>query len=152
MGGGACIAAACDFRIADSTTRLGLGEVKVGMNLMWHAVPLFVEQLGLSRAKQLIMSGDLVEVSTLSKWGMVDEVCTPEDLRAATATWAAKYAALPPIAVQMIKRSINQYALALSDAVMHMDSDQWILAARSDDFRESVAAFVEKRKPNTTGH
>ena len=151
-GGGACIAAACDFRIADSTTRLGLGEVKVGMNLMWHAVPLFVEQLGLSRAKQLIMSGDLVEVSTLSEWGMVDQVCTPEDLRAATATWAAKYAALPPIAVQMIKRSINQYALALSDAVMHMDSDQWILAARSDDFRESVAAFVEKRKPNTTGH
>lgn len=150
-GGGACIAAACDFRIASQTARIGLGEVKVGMNLMWNAVPLFVELLGLSRAKRLIMSGDLLGAETLEQWGLLDEVCSDTELETVAAQWARQYADLPPIAVQMIKRSVNQYALALSEAVMHMDEDQWILAARSDDFKECVGAFVEKRAPKPTG-
>jgi enoyl-CoA hydratase len=150
-GGGACIAAACDFRIASQSARIGLGEVKVGMNLMWNAVPLFVELLGLSRAKRLIMSGDLLGAEMLEQWGLVDEVCPDTDLATAAAQWARQYADLPPVAVQMIKRSVNQYALALSEAVMHMDEDQWILAARSDDFKECVSAFVEKRTAKPTG-
>jgi enoyl-CoA hydratase/carnithine racemase len=52
----------------------------------------------------------------------------------------------------MIKRSVNQYALALSESIMHMDQDQWILAARSEDFKECISAFVEKRSAKTTGH
>ena len=150
-GGGACIAAACDFRLATKTARIGLGEVKMGMNLMWNAVPLFVELVGLSRAKRLIMSGDLYDADTLNAWGLVDEVCGESDLTSVAGQWARKYADLPPVAVQMIKRSVNQYALALSEAVMHMDEDQWILAARSDDFKECVTAFVEKRPAKPTG-
>ena len=150
-GGGACIAAACDFRLTTETARIGLGEVKMGMNLMWNAVPLFVELVGLSRAKRLIMSGDLFAADTLKAWGLVDEVCSETDLSSVAAQWASKYADLPPVAVQMIKRSVNQYALALSEAVMHMDEDQWILAARSDDFKECVTAFVEKRPAKPTG-
>jgi len=150
-GGGACIAAACDFRVASLTARIGLGEVKMGMNLMWNAVPLFVELVGLSRAKRLIMSGDLYGAETLETWGLVDEVCKESDLSNVSGQWARKYADLPPVAAQMIKRSVNQYALALSEAVMHMDEDQWILAARSDDFKECVTAFVEKRPAKPTG-
>ena len=66
--------------------------------------------------------------------------------------WARHYADLPPVAVQMIKRSVNQYALALSESIMHMDQDQWILAARSEDFKECISAFVEKRSAKTTGY
>ena len=150
-GGGACIAVACDFRLAARTARIGLGEVKMGMNLMWNAVPLFVELVGLSRAKRLIMSGDLYGAETLEAWGLVDELCSETDLMSLAGKWAHKYADLPPVAVQMIKRSVNQYALALSEAVMHMDEDQWILAARSDDFKECVTAFVEKRPAKPTG-
>ena len=151
-GGGACIAAACDFRIATTDARLGLGEVKVGMNLMWNAVPLFVELVGLSRAKQLIMSGDLYGADRLESWGLIDDICAGDDLQAVAQGWARHYADLPPVAVQMIKRSVNQYALALSESIMHMDQDQWILAARSEDFKECISAFVEKRSAKTTGH
>lgn len=150
-GGGACIAAACDFRIASRTARIGLGEVKMGMNLMWNAVPLFVELVGLSRAKRLIMSGTLFGAGTLEAWGFVDEVCAEGELNGVACQWARQYADLPPVAVQMIKRSVDQYALALSEAVMHMDEDQWILAARSDDFKECISAFVEKRPAKPTG-
>jgi enoyl-CoA hydratase/carnithine racemase len=122
------------------------------MNLMWNAVPLFVELVGLSRAKQLIMSGDLYAADRLESWGLIDDVCVSEDLQAVAQGWARHYADLPPVAVQMIKRSVNQYALALSESIMHMDQDQWILAARSEDFKECISAFVEKRSAKTTGH
>ncbi|MFO0350309.1 MAG: enoyl-CoA hydratase/isomerase family protein, partial [Alphaproteobacteria bacterium] len=62
------------------------------------------------------------------------------------------YAALPPIAVQMIKRSINRYTSALDAAVMHMDADQWLLTAHSEDMKEAVTAFFEKRKPTYKGN
>ena len=151
-GGAACIATACDFRIAASDARLGYGEVKVGINLMWNAVPVCVALVGPARAKRLIMSGKLFDAKTLADWGFLDEVVPQGSLDATARAWAEEYAALPPIAVQMIKRSINQVSGALDSALMHMDADQWLLATHSEDFREAVSAFFEKRKPTFKGN
>ena len=120
-GGATCIATACDFRVASDTARMGYGEVKLGMNLMWHALPTCVQLVGPARAKQLIMSGKLVPAPTLAAWGLVDEVCERHELDEKALRWAEEYAALPPISVQMIKRSINRYAGALDEAIMHAD-------------------------------
>lgn len=150
-GGGACIPTACDFRIAADTTRAGYGEVKMGINLMWNAVPVCVNLIGPARAKRMIMSGKLFEAKTLLEWGFVDEVVPAEKLDETARAWAEEYAALPPIAVQMIKRSINKYTGALDNAIMHMDADQWLLAAHSEDMKEAVSAFFQKRKPSYTG-
>jgi enoyl-CoA hydratase/carnithine racemase len=151
-GGGACIAAACDFRIATSSARIGYGEVKLGMNLMWQAIPYAVELIGPARAKRMIMSGNLFLAEQLLAWGFLDEVCAPEDLDSTAQTWAEEYAALPPVAVQMIKRSINRYSNPLGDAIMHMDSDQWLLTTQSEDFGEAIDAFLSKRKPQFKGN
>jgi enoyl-CoA hydratase/carnithine racemase len=150
-GGGACIPTACDFRIAADTTRAGYGEVKMGINLMWNAVPVCVNLIGPARAKRMIMSGKLFEAPTLLEWGFVDEVVPVDKLDETARAWAEEYAALPPIAVQMIKRSINKYTAALDNAIMHMDADQWLLAAHSEDMKEAVSAFFQKRKPSYTG-
>jgi enoyl-CoA hydratase/carnithine racemase len=151
-GGAACIATACDFRIGAENARMGYGEVKVGINLMWNAVPTCVHLIGPARAKRMIMSGKLFEAKTLAEWGFLDEVVPLADLDAAARAWAEEYAALPPIAVQMIKRSVNQVAGALDRAVMHMDADQWLLATYSEDHREAVSAFFAKRKPTFKGN
>lgn len=150
-GGATCIASACDFRVAADDARLGYGEVRLGINLMWHAVPPCVHLVGPSRAKQMIMSGKLIPAAVLAEWGFVDEVCDASSLHTRALEWAGEYAALPPIAVQMIKRSINRLSGALDDAVMHADADQWLLATKTDDFREAVSAFREKRPPTYTG-
>ncbi|MFX8648982.1 enoyl-CoA hydratase-related protein, partial [Acinetobacter baumannii] len=91
---------------ADSA-RLGYGEVKLGINLMWRALPICVHLVGPSRAKRLIMSGRLFDAETLLSWGMFDEVVAAAGLDAAAMAFAEEYAALPPISVQMIKRSID---------------------------------------------
>ncbi len=150
-GGGACIPTACDFRVGADNARIGYGEVKMGINLMWNAVPVCVNLIGPARAKRMIMSGRLFDAPTLLGWGFLDEVVSAADLDSTARAWAEEYASLPPIAVQMIKRSINRYAGALDQAIMHMDADQWLLAAHSEDMKEAVSAFFEKRKPAYTG-
>ncbi len=119
---------------------------------MWNAVPVCVHLIGPARAKRMIMSGKFFDAQTLLSWGFLDEVVPRENLDAAARAMAEEYAALPPIAVQMIKRSINRVAGALDQAIMHADADQWLLAAHSGDFREAVSAFFEKRKPTFTGN
>jgi len=150
-GGGACITTACDFRIASDDARIGYAEVQRGMNLMWRALPLCVRLVGPARAKRMIMLGDLVDAKTLFDWGYVDDLVPRADLETTAMALAERYAALPPNAVQMIKKSIDAVASALDDAIMHMDSDQYLLAASSDDRVEGIEAFLEKREPKFTG-
>lgn len=145
-GGGACIASACDFRIAAADASVGYGEVKVGMNLMWNALPLCIALVGPARAKRMVMTGALVDAERLERWGFVDEVVAGEDLTAAALSMAQELAALPPVAVQMIKESVNAVSGALGRSLTHADRDQWLVAAGSEDYREAMAAFFARRK------
>ena len=65
---------------------------------------------------------------------------------------AERYAAKPPIAAQMIKQSVNQIAGALDAAIMHMDADQNLLAAGSDDRRAAIESYLAKTTPTFTGN
>ena len=151
-GGATCIATACDFRMAAAGSRLGYGEVKIGINLMWNALGPLIELVGPARAKRLVMTGALFDAETLERWGLIDEIVPAgaEDARALAL--AADYAALPPMAVQMIKRSINAVSGALHAAVLHADADQWLLATQGEDFIEALAAFREKRPGRFSGN
>ena len=150
-GGGACIATACDFRIASFEARMGYGEVRLGMPLMWNALPLCVHLIGPARAKRMVMSGDTFEADLLHQWGYVDEVVALDELDGRARSWAEEFPALPPVAVQMIKCSVNAVSNALDAAILHMDADQFLLATQSADHREGVAAFLEKREPRFRG-
>ena len=151
-GAGGCITSACDFRIGADNARIGYGEVKLGINLMWNAVPICVHLVGPARAKQMIMTGKLFDAATLERWGFLDQRVPLEDLGDAARAMAEEYAALPPNSVQMIKKSINHIAGPLDRAIMHMDADQWLLSSLTDDYREAVEAFFAKRKPSFSGN
>lgn len=152
LGGGACIPTACDFRVAADDAFFGYPEVNLGINLMWHALPLCVRLIGPARAKRMIMLGDQEPATTLLEWGFIDQMVPRSELASATDALAQRYAAQPPVAVQMIKQSINAVSGALDDAVMHMDADQNLLTVASEDRSEGVKAFFEKRPPQFKGN
>ena len=151
MGGGACIAAACDFRIGAEDCRVGYPEVALGMNLSWTALPMCVHLIGPSRAKRMVILAEKVKAQTLLEWGFLDAVVPAPQLMGAAHDMAGKYAAQPPIAAQMVKRSVNAIASALDQAVMHMDADQFLLTTQTKDYLEGLSAFMEKREPAFKG-
>ena len=152
LGGGACIPTACDFRIGSDDCFCGYPEVNLGINLMWHALPLCVRLIGPARAKRMIMLGDNESAQTLAEWGFLDQVVSRDKLDDVTYALAERYAGQPPIAVQMIKQSINAVSSAMDDAIMHMDADQNLLTGLSEDRREGINAFFEKRDPEFKGN
>jgi len=151
LGGGCCIATACDLRVAAHDATMGYPEIDLGMNLQWGALPLAVHLLGPARAKRMIGLGRREPAEVLREWGFVDEVVPAAALLERAEALAHEFAAKPPLALQMIKQSVNAVAGALDAAVMHMDHDQWALTADSDDFREVVQAFFERRSPRFKG-
>ena len=85
------------------------------------------------------------------QWGLVDEVAADGEALARAKDWAARLAKLPPNAVRMTKQGVNGAANALHRATSFMDLDQYALAATSEDYREAILAFLEKREPKFTG-
>jgi enoyl-CoA hydratase len=151
IGGAVSLAVSCDFRIAGRGAHFRLPEIPLGMNMSWQTQPRLVNLIGPSRAKQLVIFGERVMAPQAFDWGLVDVVTDDGGALAAARTWADKVAALPPIAVRMAKRAITQIATAGNLAASYMDADQYALAASSEDQREAMAAFFEKRPGKFTG-
>ena len=152
MGGGACVATACDFRIGADNCFMQYPEIDIGVNLMWKSLPLIINLAGPSRAKQLVAGGIRAHASKLLDWGILDELVPLDELLPAATQMAQHYVAKPPIALQMIKQSANQISNALSHAIMHMDADQNMFSAATTDRDEAVDAYLNKRTPSYTGN
>ncbi len=132
LGGGACIASACDFRIGASDCTVGYPESRLGMNLSWLGLPLCVHLVGSAKAKRLVILGQKENSANLYDWGFLDEITQPDNLLNRAKDMAKQYSELPALQAQMIKRSINEIVSALDGAIMHMDKDQFILTQQSN--------------------
>jgi enoyl-CoA hydratase len=152
LGGGACIPVACDFRIGAKGCFMGYPEVTLGINLMWHSLPLCVHLIGPARAKKMIMSGKQETADTLYQWGMLDELVEESLLLEKAEEMAEEYANLPPLPVQMIKQSVNMVSSALDQAIMHMDTDQNMLTGTSQDRVTALKAYFSDAGKNFTGN
>ena len=151
LGGALALAVSCDFRIADRSAHVRLPEVPLGWNLNWNAQPRVLNLVGPSRAKQLIIFGERVYAPEALQWGLIDEVSDDGAALATAMRWGRKVAALPPLGVRMSKRTITEQATALNRLTCHMDNDQYILASMTEDHREAIEAFFERRTPNFKG-
>ena len=107
--------------------------------------------IGPAKAKKIVIGGENENAHTLLDWGFYDEVHPKEKLLEASVKMANLYASKPPIAAQMIKRSINKLIYSGDDSIMHMDYDQTLLTYETNDRKEAIKSFFEKRDPKYKG-
>jgi enoyl-CoA hydratase/carnithine racemase len=151
FGGGCEIALACDIRIAARTARLGQPEINLGIIPGWGGTQRLVRVVGQGRAMPLLLSGDPVDAETALAIGLVSQVVEPDDLiRTALAT-AEKLAAKAPLAIAATKRAVLEgMTLPIADALA-VERREFSGLFETEDAREGVSAFLEKRQPAWTG-
>ncbi|KCZ97945.1 enoyl-CoA hydratase/isomerase [Hyphomonas polymorpha PS728] len=151
VGGGAALSAFCDLRVASSEATFYVPEVERGMNMSWGSIPRFVALVGPARTKRIAGLCEKIGAETALSWGLYDHLASPGSALAKAREIAASAAKLPPTALKMVKQDVNIAALALAQATAHRDLEAFALMQQTDDFREGVKAFFEKRDPDFTG-
>jgi enoyl-CoA hydratase len=115
-------------------------------------MPRILHLIGPARTKQaVILANQRISAAEAREWGLVEEVADPGKAFDAVMALATKVAAQPPLSVTMTKSTVNRLAHALDDLASHMDVDQFALASVTEDHKEGVAAFLERRKPKFKG-
>ncbi|MCL8209214.1 MAG: enoyl-CoA hydratase/isomerase family protein [Actinomycetia bacterium] len=150
-GAGMSLAMACDFRVAADTARFMQAFVRIGLIPDSGSTYLLPRLVGYARALELAMLGDLIDAQTALAWGLVNKVVPAERLAEETAALARRLAEGPPKALGLIKRAIRRGAQqSFRDA---LEYEAWLQAAAvaTEDHREGIAAFLEKRAPRFRG-
>lgn len=149
-GYGCSLALACDIRLASERARLSLIFVKVGLALDGGASYFLPRLVGL-RAYELGLTGDMVEAREAERIGLVNRVYPVEGFAERVQAYALKLAAQAPIAMAKIKESIDRALDAGLDEVLENERFHQQDIFRTSDFKEGVAAFLEKRAANYEG-
>ena len=151
LGGGTEISMSCDMRFASENARFGQPEILIGLIPGWGGTQRLARLVGMGRAKELIMGGEQIDAKRAYEIGLVNRVYPADQLMAETKKFAAKLARLPGFGLKMAKHAINfGYDLALDNA-NRLETECCAQCFSTDDQKEGMKAFLEKRKPNFIG-
>jgi len=145
IGAGLDLACMCDIRIASDKARFAESFVKVGIVAGDGGAWLLPRVIGMSRAAELSFTGRTIDARQALDWNLVSQVVAPDDLMPAARALAAEIAANPPHAVRMTKRLIREGMHSTLPAILELSAAYQVLSHQTDDHREAVAAFLEKR-------
>lgn len=129
IGGGMCFAMSCDFRLTTADAKWYLPEVELGVPLTWAAIPRLAQEIGMARARQLVLLADRIDGERAAEWAVAHESVADDQLDAAVQRWAERVIELPELAVHMTKTTLRGYnqLMALGD-VSEADADLFTLA------------------------
>lgn len=147
VGAGMAIALACDLRIAASSARFIGGWAALGFSGDYGGAWLLANRVGASTALDIVATNRTIGADEALRIGLVDRLAPDDGFDAAWREWAATYAAGPRAAIGSMKANISDAGrLTLADAIA-VESQRMIASAQTDDHREGVRAWVEKRPP-----
>jgi len=150
-GLGATIALLCDVIIASESAVIGDPHVKVGLVAGDGGAIIWPQLIGFARAKELLMTGDMLRAEEALALGLVNHVVPPDQLDAKISELAQKILGNPRWAVRWTKTIANIPLKVLAAQINEAAMGYELLSNLTQDRKEAVAAFLEKRKPNLTG-
>ena len=150
-GGGCDIALACDIRIASEQARFGEVFARIGLFPGTGGTYFLPRLVGIAKALELIWTGDVIDAQEAERIGLVSRVVPPQDLMAAAIAFAQRLAQGPPLAISLAKTAVYQgLDLDIHSAFEYAATAESITLT-SEDHREGVTAFREKRSPHFQG-
>lgn len=148
-GGGFALALAADIRIASRSARMNCAFIKLGLGGCDIGTSYFLPRLvGVSVASELILTGRFIGAERALMVGLVSEIVEEDMLESAAAPFIDAMMSASPVGLRLSKECLNMSVDAASiDAVIAMEDRNQVLCSRSEDFKEGIQAFLEKRKP-----
>jgi enoyl-CoA hydratase len=147
LGGGCELALASDIRIAAENAVFGLPEIKIGVMPGGGGTQRLPRLVGTGRAKEMICLGDSIDAAEAYRIGLVNRVVPAEKLMEESRAIAAKLATRPPLALKMCKRVINDGMIMDARSALAYESRGVEILFSTEDQKEGMEAFLEKRKP-----
>ena len=147
LGGGLELALCCDLRIASEGARFGQTEINLGLIPGGGATQRLSRLIGAARAKELLFTGEMFDAQTALEMGLVSKVVPPDKLMEEVVTLATTIAAKPAMALKMIKLAVDHGSNMDLNSSLIYEGESFMLSYTSEDGREGLRAFVEKRKP-----
>ncbi|MBA7610837.1 Short-chain-enoyl-CoA hydratase [subsurface metagenome] len=151
-GAGFSVALACDIRIASEQARFSQIFVKRALVPDSGATYFLTKLVGTSKACELMFTGDFVSAADAERLGIVNKVVPHEELMNEAQALAKRIASGPPLTIELIKRAIYK-SFSETDLARQMDFEMYLqrLAMATEDFKEGVTSFLEKREPKFEG-
>jgi 2-(1,2-epoxy-1,2-dihydrophenyl)acetyl-CoA isomerase len=146
-GAGVNLALACDMRIASRAAKFSLSFVKRGLTPDWGGSWFLPRAIGTAKAFELLLTGDAIDAAEALELGLVNAVAEPEALMDQTYALARKIAHGPPIAMALTKRAIHHNQEVDLRAALEFETFIQGVARETDDYKEGVKSFMEKRAP-----
>jgi enoyl-CoA hydratase/carnithine racemase len=151
VGAGFQLALACDLRVATDDARFAMLEVRFGLVPDLGGTHRLARQVGPARAKELVWTGRTITAEEAERIGLVNRVVTPEALGKEAESLVREVAASPPIPVSLTKALIGRANESSLETALERDAQAQASCIDSEDHREAVAAYLEKRPPRFTG-
>ncbi len=151
VGAGSNLALCCDLIVASERAKFGELFCKIGLAVDGGGTWLLPRVVGMARAKELVLTGEVIDATEAARIGLVNHVVPAGELEKTTRALAEKIAAGPPLALRLDKEMLNRAASADLAAALETEALSQGLAIASEDHREGVAAFFDKRPPRFTG-
>lgn len=146
LGGGLELALACHLRIASTTARFGLPEVKLGIIPGYGGTLRLPRIVGRGRALELVLTGEMIDAAEAHRIGLVNRVVEPDDLMPQARELMRKIMANGPIAVALALESVAHGEASGTENALVLESNLFGLLAATEDMKEGMQAFLEKRK------
>ncbi|WP_029918201.1 enoyl-CoA hydratase/isomerase family protein [Pelobacter seleniigenes] len=147
LGAGCELALACDIRIAAEGAKLGQPEVKLGIIPGWGGTQRLPRLVGKGKAKELMLTGDMLCATEAKELGLVNQVVPAEQLLDSAWAMAQKIAGKSQSAVRLIKQAVDNGMEMTIDKAFHYEAELFALCFATHDQKEGMQAFLEKRTP-----